>query len=72
MNYFTTDQQRQLLEFIADCENNAGRKPLRVHLTAELFQQVLDGQREIGDIATDHKTGDVYVRFCFTKEATNE
>ncbi len=65
---FTTDQQQRLLEFIAGCQNNAERRPLRVHLTAELFQQVMDGKREIGDIATDQRNGDVYIRFCLTKE----
>ena len=69
---FTTDQQRELLKFVSDCENGAERRPLRDHLTAKLFQQILDGDREIGDLATDQKTGDVFVRFCFTKEAPNE
>lgn len=65
---FTTDQQRELLQFVSDC-GKGNRRPLRDHLTAELFRQILSGEREIGDMCTNQGTGDVFVRFCFTEKA---
>lgn len=66
-----TDLQKELLAFVNSCEVNgaSGKKPktLRDVLTEELLRQIMRGEREIGDIATNSETGDVFVRFCFTE-----
>ena len=62
-----TDLQKELIDFVTDCENNKTPRPLKEHLTKELLRQIVHGEREIGDIATNDDSGDVFVRFCFTK-----
>jgi predicted metal-dependent RNase len=58
------------IEFVEKSRNNTEKRPLRDHLAEEIIRQVVHGEREITDIATETKTGDVYVRFSFKKEET--
>ena len=62
------DLQQELLQFVSDSEKKTHPKPLRTHLTEELLRQIMRGEREIADICTNQKTGDVFARFCFTKD----
>lgn len=64
--------QKELLDFVTKCENNTTTRPLKDHLLEEIIRQLVRGEREIGDMATNHKNGDVFVRFCFTKEREQE
>lgn len=63
----TTELQQELIDFISKCEKNTEARPLKEHLTEELLRQIMHGEREIGDMATNPKTGDVFVRFSFTE-----
>ncbi len=58
--------QNELLEFVKKEENNTNPKPLKIVLVAELLRQIARNEREITGMATNQKTGDVFVRFSFT------
>ena len=62
-----TDLQKELIEFVSACEKDKSPRPLKRHLVEGIIEQIVRGEREIGDIATNSKTGDVFVRFCFTE-----
>ncbi len=66
------EMQKELLEFVKSEEDNKNPKPLKYGLVAEIFKQILHGEREITGLATNHKSGDVFVRFSFTKEVQND
>lgn len=63
-----TDLQKELMDFVDKAEKNKTQRPLRDHLTEELLRQIMRGEREIGDMATNSATGDVFVRFCFKED----
>lgn len=60
--------QKELIAFVEAEERNKNPKPLRDGLVAELLRQIINGKREITGMATNHGSGDVFVRFSFTKE----
>ena len=60
--------QKELVEFVKQCELDKGKRPLKMHLVEELLRQIIEGQREITGLITNQKNGDVFVKFSFTKE----
>lgn len=64
MNYRT----EEFIQFIKRSQENKTNRPLKEHLAEELLRQLVSGDREITDMATDPMTGDVFARFSFTKE----
>lgn len=64
MNY----QTEEFLKFVQQSQENKEPRPLRDHLKEELLRQLVNGEREITDMATNWKTGDVFARFSFKKE----
>lgn len=62
------ETQKELLEFVKKEQENKNPKPFKYSLIAEIFKQILDGEREITGLSTDYKTGDVFVRLSFTKD----
>lgn len=66
-NALECELQKELLDFVTKEESNNEPKPLKITLVAELLRQITKGEREIVGIATNSETGDVFVRFSFTK-----
>lgn len=62
------ENYKLLVEFIRKCESNDAPRPLKQHLVEELLRQIINGDREITGMATNPKTGEVYVSFGFTTE----
>jgi hypothetical protein len=57
-------QQKELLAFCEAEAADKARKPLKLSLAAELLREIILGEREITCMATNQKTGDVFV--CFS------
>lgn len=64
--------QKELLEFVEKEERDTTPKPLKVALVAELLRQIVRNKREITGMATNQRTGDVFVRFSFTRDEKEE
>ena len=58
----------EFLEYVRKSAENKEPRPLREHLAEELLRQIVRKEREITDLVTNHKNGDVYARFSFTEE----
>lgn len=67
LNQLDTELQKELVEFVKQCESDKATRPLKAYLIAELIKQLVNGDREITGLATNHESGDVFVRFSFTK-----
>jgi len=68
LNQLDTELQKELVEFVKQCESDKTPRPLKVHLVEELIKQLVNGEREITGLITNHKTGDVFVKFSFSAE----
>jgi hypothetical protein len=60
--------QKELIEFVKTSQSDKTPRPLKVHLVEELIKQLVNGEREITGLITNHKTGDVFVKFSFSAE----
>ncbi len=58
----------EFIQFVKRSQEDKTKRPLKEHLAEELLHQLVNGDREITDMATNPKTGDVFARFSFTKE----
>lgn len=65
---FNEEVQSELIAFVEKEERDKSPKPLKVSLVAELMRQIVLNEREITGMATNRKTGDVFVRFSFTPD----
>ena len=63
--------QKELLEFVEN-EKDKSPKPLRDVFLCELLRQMVNNERMISGLATNQKTGDVFVRFSFTGDVQGE
>lgn len=68
LNQLDTELQKELVEFVKQCESDKATRPLKAHLVEELLKQIVEGDREITGLITNHKTGDVFVKFSFSAE----
>lgn len=64
-NLLDQELQRELIEFCKREEEDKSPKQLNYALIAELLRQLASGNRQITGMLTNHKTGDVFVRFSF-------
>ena len=60
--------QKELIEFVKTSQSAKTPRPLKAHLVEELLKQIVEGEREITGLITNHKTGDVFVKFSFSAE----
>jgi hypothetical protein len=60
--------QKELIEFVKTSQSDKATRPLKAHLVEELLKQIVEGEREITGLITNHKTGDVFVKFSFSAE----
>lgn len=67
LSQIDAELQKELLDFVRDSESDKTPRPLKAYLIAELIKQLVNGDREITGLATNHESGDVFVRFSFTK-----
>lgn len=72
LNQIDAELQNELLEFVTRSKADKTVRPLKAHLVEELLKQMVEGEREITGLVTNHKTGDVFVRFSFTKEGQED
>jgi hypothetical protein len=63
-NRLPEEQQKELLAFCEAEAADKARKPLKLSLAAELLREITLGEREITCMATNQKTGDIFV--CFS------
>lgn len=59
--------QNDLIDFVKKSEADKTPRPLKAHLVEEILKQIVNGEREITGLATNHESGDVFVKFSFTK-----
>ncbi len=67
-----TELQKDLVNFVKESENNHNPRKLKLFLAEALLEDIVKGDREISEIATNRKTGDVFVKFSFTEDAMKE
>jgi len=63
-----SELQKELLAFVEAEEKNKQPKKLSESLIAELLRQLINGDRNITGMATNQKSGDVFVRFSFREK----
>jgi hypothetical protein len=68
MSILDAELQKELIAFVEAESKNKQPKKLKESLVAELLRQLIDGDREITGMATNQKSGDVFVRFSFKQE----
>ncbi len=64
--------QKDLVDFVKESENNHKPREFKFFLVEGLLKDIVNGDREIGGMATNCETGDVFVKFSFTEDAMKE